>query len=385
MDMDLSEEQELLKAAAREFLERECPPGLVREVEASELGYSPQLWRQMADLGWLGLPIPQEYQGFGLGALDLAVLCKEMGRALCPGPFFPTVVLAGGAIAAAGTPQQKQSYLPRIAAGDIVIAFALQESSGYYDPRGIATRATADGNRFVLNGTKLFVEFANGADLLLVVARSEGEPPSTDGLSMFLVDPKSPGVAMTALPTMARDKQFEVVLQGVDVPREDVLGPVGQAWPLLEGVIQRGAVAFSAYAVGASERMHELATDFAKDRVQFGRPIGSFQLIQSYLAQLITEIWGTETLTYYTAWALDEGLPARELVAKTKAFAGDTVKRTTDIGSQIFGGIGYMEEMDTTLFLRRGKQYQLAMGDTGYWEDIVAEEILGPIGERALG
>ena len=122
--------------------------------------------------------------------------------------------------------------------------------------------------------------------------------------------------------------------------------------------------------------MHELATDYAKTRVQFGRPIGSFQLIQSYLAQLITEIWGAETLIYYTAWALDQGLPARELVAKAKAFAGDMVKRTTDVGSQIFGGIGYIEGVDSTLYLRRGKQYQLAMGDSAYWEDIVAEEIL---------
>jgi alkylation response protein AidB-like acyl-CoA dehydrogenase len=181
---------------------------------------------------------------------------------------------------------------------------------------------------------------------------------------------------MTPLPTMAKDRQFQVILEGVTVPREDVLGPVGQAWPLLEGVIQRAAVTFSAYAVGAAEKMHEMATAYAKDRVQFGRPIGSFQVIQGYLAQLITEIWGAETLTYFAAWAIDEGLPSRELVAKTKAFVGDTLKRTTDIGCQIFGGIGYIEDVDTTLFLRRGKQYQLALGDTGYWEDIVAEEIL---------
>ena len=376
MDMDLSEEQELLRNAAREFLERECPLSLVREVERSEPGFSPQLWQQMADLGWLGVPIPQEYGGFGLGTVDLAVLAKELGRALCPGPYLPTVVLAAGAIAAAGTPEQKGTYLPRIIAGETVVAFALQESNGYYDPRGVTTRAEPAGDGFVLSGAKMFVEFASGADLLLVVARSEGEAPSSDGLTMFLVDPKGTGVTMTPLPTMARDRQYHVVLEGVRVPRENVLGPVGQAWSLLEGVVQRGAVTFCAYTVGAAEKMHEMATNYAKDRVQFGRPIGSFQLIQSYLAQLIIEIWGAETLTYYAAWCLDEGLPARGMIAKAKAFAGDTIKRTTDIGSQIFGGIGYMEDMDNTLFLRRGKQYQLAMGDTGYWEDIVAEEIL---------
>jgi alkylation response protein AidB-like acyl-CoA dehydrogenase len=175
---------------------------------------------------------------------------------------------------------------------------------------------------------------------------------------------------------MARDAQFRIELSGGRVAQGDLLGSQSQAWPALESVIHRGAVAFAAYALGCAERMHEMAADYARNRVQFGRPIGSFQLIQNYLAQLIIEIWGAETLVYHTAWSLDNGMPARELVAKTKAFVGDVAKRTTDIGSQIFGGIGYIEGVDSTLYLRRGKQYQLLMGDTGYWEDIVADEML---------
>jgi alkylation response protein AidB-like acyl-CoA dehydrogenase len=330
----------------------------------------------MADLGWLSLPLPAEHGGAGMGAVDLVVLARELGRALCPSPYLPTVVLSAGAIAAAGTPEQQQAYLPRIMAGELVVAFALQEASGYMDPRGVATRAEAAGAGYTLSGAKMFVEFAGAADFLLVVARGDGQAPSADGLTMFLVDPRAAGVTLEELPTMARDKQYRVSLDGVSVNRESVVGPVGQAWASLEGVVQRGTVAFSAYAIGAAEKMHEMATDFAKDRVQFGRPIGSFQLIQSYLAQLITEIWGAETLVYYAASCLDDGEPAREIIAKAKAFAGDCLKRTTDVGSQIFGGIGYMEEMDNTLFLRRGKQYQLAMGDTGYWEDIIAAELL---------
>jgi alkylation response protein AidB-like acyl-CoA dehydrogenase len=376
MDMDLSEEQELLKNSVRDFLERECPVSLVRDLERSDTGFSPEMWRQMAELGWLGLPLAEEHGGAGMGMVDLVVFAKELGRALCPSPFLPTAVLSAGAIAAAGTPEQRQAHLPRIVNGERIIAFALQEANGYMDPRGIATRAEADGDSFVLNGEKMFIEFAGAADLLLVVARTSGEAPSPDGLTMFLVPPDASGVTLEALPTMARDRQFVVGLDGVHVSRDDVLGPVGRAWSSLEGVVQLGTVAFAAYTVGAAEKMHEMATDFAKDRVQFGRPIGSFQLIQSYLAQLITEIWGAETLVYYAASLLDDGEPAREIIAKAKAFAGDCLKRTTDVGSQIFGGIGYMEDMDNTLFLRRGKQYQLAMGDTGYWEDIIAEEIL---------
>jgi alkylation response protein AidB-like acyl-CoA dehydrogenase len=379
MDMELTEEQQLLKNSARDFLSQECTPDVVRELEVSDLGFSRELWQKIADLGWLGLPLPAEDGGMGLGHVDLAVLAKEMGRALFPGPFIPSVVLAGGAIAAAGSNQQKQDLLTRLIAGEQVIAFAFQEGTNQYDLRRVAMRAELRNGTYYLNGSKMFVEFANAADYLLVVARTDGAQGSPDGLTMFIVDPKADGVRMSGLPTMAKDRQFRIDFEGVAVPEEAVVGRPAMAAAALEAVLDRGVVTFAAYALGAAERMHELATEFAKGRVQFGRPIGSFQLIQSYLATLITEIWGAETLVYYTAWALDEGMPARELIAKSKGFAGDVVKRTTDVGSQIFGGIGYIEGVDSTLYLRRGKQYQLMMGDTGYWEDVIADEILGPV------
>jgi alkylation response protein AidB-like acyl-CoA dehydrogenase len=376
MDIEYTEEQQQLMAAARRFMEQECPFSLVREMESSEHGFSPGLWQKMADLGWLGLPFPAGYGGFGMGAVDLVVLAKELGRALCPSPYIPGVVLSGGAIAAAGTEEQRKSYLPRIISGDLIVAFALQEANGYYDPRGVTLRATKTADGFALNGTKLFVEFAGAADRIIVVARTSGAPPSTDGITMFLVDPNSAGVRLRLLSTMARDRQFEVTFEGAAVPAADVVGPLGGAWPLLEGVVLRGVIAMCGYMVGASERIQEMATDFAKQRVQFGRPIGSFQAIQHYLAQMVTEIVGAETTALYGAWTLDEGLPAREIVAKAKVLSGDTFKQASAVGSQIYGGIGFNEDVDTTLFLRRGKQYQLSMGHTGYWEDVIAEELL---------
>ncbi len=376
MDMNFTEQQQQLADTARRFLENECPLTDVREQESTDTGFSLSLWRKMADLGWLGLPYPEQYGGYGLGHIDLVVLAKELGRALCPSPFIPTVVLGGGAICAAGTEQQKQHYLPRIAGGQAVIAFALQEQSRYIDPRGIKTRAAESGDGYVLNGTKMSVEFANSADRLLVVARTSGEAPATDGITMFLVDARSPGITLTPLGTLARDRQHKVSLQDVRVPRSDVLGPADGAWPVLEKAIQGGVVAFAAYMVGASERIHGLAVEFAKQRVQFDRPIGSFQAIQHYLAQSITEIIGADTMTYYSAWSLDEGLPSLAIVARAKVLAGDTYKSTSALGAQIYGGIGFNEDVDTTLFLRRGKQAQLSMGDSGYWEDVIAEEIL---------
>jgi alkylation response protein AidB-like acyl-CoA dehydrogenase len=375
--MELTEQQQHLVDTARRFMENECSLSSVREQEDTETGFSLELWQKMAELGWLGLPFPEQYGGYGLGNADLALLSKEMGRSLCPSPYIPSVVLAGGAILAAGSDEQKEQWLPRIASGQTVVAFAIQEQTPYWDPRGVGCRATETADGWALNGTKMFVEYANAADRILVVARTSGEKPSKDGITMFMVDASAPGLSMQSLGTLARDRQFRIDLAGVPVWKDDVVGPVGGAWPVLERVIQSGIVAFSAYNVGASERIHAMATEFAKNRVQFGRPIGSFQAIQHYLAQSITEIIGADTMTLYAAWCLDEGEPAREIVAKAKALAGDTYKSTSAVGAQIYGGIGFNEDVDTTLFLRRGKQAQLSMGDTGYWEDVIAEELLG--------
>jgi alkylation response protein AidB-like acyl-CoA dehydrogenase len=285
-------------------------------------------------------------------------------------------VLSGGAIAAAGSGEQKKSLLPQIASGELIVAFALQEPSRYFDPRGIKTRATAVEGGYALNGEKMFIEFAGSANKLLVLARTSGAPPATAGITMFLVDADAAGVTPSLLNTAARDKQYHIALKDVFVPNDNMVGPVDGAWPLIEHVVLRGVVTLCAYAVGASEQIHHMATEFAKQRVQFGRPIGSFQAIQHYLAQSITEIVGAETAVFYAAWMLDQGMPARGQVAKAKILAGDTFKNASSIGAQIHGGLGFNEDVDTTLFLRRGKQLQLSMGDTGYWEDILAEELL---------
>ena len=376
MDMEFTEEQQALQTTARSFLSTESPLSAAREMEASEDGFSRELWKKMADLGWLGLPHSEDVGGSGMGNVELVVLAKELGRTLCPSPYIQTVILAGGAIAAAGSDQQKQRLLPAIISGETVIAFALQEENALYDARGVSAKAAKDGDGYVLNGTKMFVEFASAADRVLVVARTAGEAPANEGLTLFLVDPNDVNVQLEPLNTMARDRQFQMKLDGVKVRPEDVIGTPGKAWDALEGVIERGVVALCGYMVGASESIHATTTAFAKERIQFGRPIGSFQAIQHYLALSITEILAADTTVFYAAWTLDEGEPSREIVAKAKAFAGDTFRKASDLGAQIHGGIGYDESMDTTLFLRRGKQYQLSMGGTGYWEDIIAEEIL---------
>ena len=193
---------------------------------------------------------------------------------------------------------------------------------------------------------------------------------------MFLVDANTAGIESIHLPTIARDHHYQVNFNNVKVPKSAVLGKIDDAWSDLEGVIEKGALAWSAFTVGASLELHEQSTQYAKDRVQFGRPIGQMQVIQGYLAQLIMEIYAADTMALFTAFQMDKGRHVRGYVAKTKVFSGESVSTTMDVGSQIFGGMGYMEDMDTTLYLRRGKQYQLMFGGLDYWYDIIAEELI---------
>lgn len=381
MDMKLSEEQVHLRSTARKFVEKECTGEFIRAMEQSDLGYSRKMWQQMAEMGWLAMALPEAYGGLSLGLLDTVILAHELGRGICPGPFLQTAVIASQVILVAGSEQQRKRYLSDIASGETVIAFAFQEQTRHFGPQAIKLSAKAEGDHYLLSGSKMFVEFAQGADLLLVVARTATDGVNrSDGLTMFLVDTKSEGISYQHTPTMARDRQFEVSFDQVRVPKARRLGRENQAWAELEPIIERAAVVFSGYLVGVAEQMHEYATAFAKQRVQFGRPIGQMQLIQNYLASLIIEIYGAETLTLFTAYNIDKGRRVRGYVAKTKTFAGETVKRTTDIGSQIFGGIGYMEENHTTQYLRRGKQYQLMLGGIDYWESIIADEMFGDQG-----
>jgi alkylation response protein AidB-like acyl-CoA dehydrogenase len=376
MDMKLTPEQAQLQDSARRFMDEQCPIAFVREMEASEIGFSRKMWKQMAELGWLGIDLPADWGGVELGTLDLTILMRELGRHICPVPFLSTAVIGGDAIARAGTDEQRQRHIAQIVNGELIVAFAYQEFSRSFDPGVIKLQAQPSGDGYVLSGTKMFVEYAGAADLLLVVARTSEAAPARSGLTMFLVDAKTDGIKCTHTPTMARDRHYEVTFSDVAVSRDDVLGRVDDAWTHLEPVLQKAALAFSAFTNGACFELHEEATQFAKERVQFGRPIGQLQTIQGYLAQLIMEILGADTLTMFTAFNMDKGRHVRGYVAKAKAFSSETVGRTMHIGSQIFGGMGYIEEVDSTLYLRRGKQYELMLGGSGYWYDIVAEEMI---------
>ncbi len=375
MDLALSEEQEMLKKMGRDFLTDKLPKTVVKELEESELGYSPDLWQEMVGLGWMGLVFPEKYGGGGMSFLDLAVLLEEMGRACLPGPYFSTVILSGLPILDAGNEEQKQEYLPKIASGKLIFTLALTESSARYDATAIETRATAENNAYILNGTKLFVPDAHIADYMLVVARTDEKSKGEDGITIFIVDTKSPGISYTVLKTIANDKLCEVVFNQVSVPKENILGQLNQGWSEVQKIIQRAAVAKCCETVGCVQQALEMTVDYAKERKQFGRPIGSFQVIQHYCVDMLTDVEGTRLSTYQAAWMISKGLPCTQEVAIAKAWVGGVSQRIMALAHQIHGAIGWTMDHDLQYYTRRAKAAEVTFGDADFYREIVAQEM----------
>lgn len=375
MDLGLSEEQELLKNFARDFLEKECPEKYVRDMEEDEHGYSPEIWAKMAEQGWQGLIIPEQYGGAGFSLLDLIVLLEEFGRALVPGPFISTVVGGAIPILEAGSEAQKQEYLPRIASGELIMTLAFTEPSASFEADGVATTASLEGDQYVLNGTKLFIQDANVASLMVVVARTPGSA-GEDGISLILVDTQAPGVTIESLKTIASDKQCEVRLENVRVPAANLLGQEGRGWEVMKRIIQKATVAECAYLVGLAQMDFEISVNYAKERVQFGRPIGSFQAIQHKAADMVTDVDGARFIMYRAAWAVAEGEPDAETqVHMAKAWCSDATRRVVAHGQQIHGGIGFTKDYKIQLFFRRQKRSELMWGDGDYHREKVADAL----------
>ena len=376
MDLTFTEQQEILRKTARDFLGKECPSSFVRKMAQDEVGYTVDLWRKMAEMGWMGLVFPERYEGAGGGFLDLVVLLEEMGQACLPGPFFSTVVLGGLAILAAGSEEQKQEFLPKIARGELVLSLAWAEPGSGFGASAIATRAIRDGDSYVINGTKLFVNDAHIADYLVCVAGIDDGPGSQGGIGLFLVEAKSPGIECTVLETLGLDKQCEVVFTEVKVRDGMVLGGAEKAGGALETVLQQAAVGKCADMVGSARAAFESAVSYAKQRIQYGHPIGSFQAIQHHCANMAVDIDGAALITYEAAWSIDGGLPSARLVSMAKSWVNEACQRVTLLGHQIYGGIGFCRDQDMHLYYRRVRAGGLTFGDTVFHRKVVARELL---------
>jgi alkylation response protein AidB-like acyl-CoA dehydrogenase len=378
MDFGFSDEQEMLQQTARAFLQEHCPTTFVRQMMEDERGYAPKLWKEMAELGWLGLAFPEEYGGQGLGFVDLTVVLEEMGAALLPSPFLSTVILAGQTILIGGSEAQKKTYLPNIANGSLVATLALTETAGRFDAEGITeVKATTEGDGFSISGTKLFVPDAHVADAMVVAARTKEAGDKSFGISLFLVDSHMAGISTTLLKTMDQTrKQCEVVFDNVRIGRDHLLGMVDMGWPILRKVLNIATVALCAEMVGGAQRVLDMSVAYAKERVQFGRPIGSFQAIKHKCADMMLQVESAKSAAYYAAWAVDEDVSEAPLaVSMAKAYCSDAYRNTAGEGIQVHGGIGFTWEHDMHLYFKRAKYSEFTLGDATYHRELVAQEL----------
>ncbi len=375
MDFHFNEEQIMLQKTVKQFVTEECPSDFVRDMEADGLGYTKELWQKMAGLGWMGLMLPEEYDGIGLGLIELIVIMEGIGSACVPGPYLSTV-LGSLIILAGGDEKLKKDLLPKVAAGESVLTLAyLEPGHTRYAPTYVTVAAAREGEQFVLTGTKALVADAGEADYLIVTARTSGEDLSAEGLSLFLVPRETAGLTISPLSTVAGDKQFVVELEKVRIGQENLLGPIDQGWPVLERMLKVGAVAKCAEMVGGAAKVLAMTVEYTSDRIQFGSPIGKFQAVQHHCANMHIDLSGSRYITYKAAWLLSENLPCDRVVASAKGWTSEAYKRICAAGHQIGAATAYIVEHDMTLYSRRAKAAELAFGDAAYHRNLVASTL----------
>ena len=374
MDLRFTEAQEMLRKTARDFLTTECPKTKVRELEEVEEGYSPETWKKMAELGWMGLIIPEEYEGMGVTFQDLMVLLEEMGRNILPGPFLGTTV-STFPILEVGTEEQKREFLPKIARGELVLTSALLEVSGTFDASGIATKAMPKEGDFIINGTKLFVEMAHVADYLICATRTKEGVSPEEGVTLFMVEAKAPGISCEVMPTIGMDKLCEVRFEDVLVSGKNLLGELDKGWAVVEKTLEKGAIAKCAESIGGMQACVELTVAYSKDRVQYDRPIGAFQALQHIMADMWIAMETSRYLVYEAAWMESEGLPCAKEVSMAKAYVNEAYKDVTKWAVRLHGAIGTSRDHDIPLYYRRAKAGDTAFGSTDFHKKLVAERI----------
>lgn len=361
MEFTLNEEQEMLKKTARDFLKTECGRKVLKELEESETGFSKKLWEGMAALGWMGIVVPEAYDGVGLTLLDLGVLFEEFGRAALNGPMLGTA-MGTMAILEGGSDRLMSTLLPQIVAGQRVLTFALEEPEVAYDPRCVATEATKTAKGYTVKGTKLFVPYASVAHDLFVVGRTKAPGGKEGGIGVFVVKGDSPGIRSFALKTLSGEKQFQLDFEDVPVSPEGRLAEGGDGLKWVTSLMEKATAIQCAEMVGGAGYELEITAEYCRTRVQFDRPIGTFQAVQHRLADMYVDVLGARLTAYQALWRLSEGMAAAREVAIAKIFASKAVRRVAFSAQQLHAGMGYDLDHELHYYYRRAKALELKMG-----------------------
>jgi alkylation response protein AidB-like acyl-CoA dehydrogenase len=374
MALILNEEQTMIRANARAFLAAKSPVAQMRKLRDSRdpQGFSRELWKAFAEMGFSGVVIPEAQGGTGLGYVEAGVVMEEIGRNLVSSPFLATALLGATALLRGANNARNDELLPKIAAGDLLMALAVDERSKHA-PTGTAMKAQRSGNGFALSGDKCFVVDAHIADLLVVAARSAGAPGEKEGLTLFLVDPKSKGVEIERTIMVDAHNAARIRFERVEVDADAVIGEVDHGWPLLEGVLNVGRAAVAAELTGVGGEAFGRTVAYLKDRKQFGQPIGSFQALQHRAAHLYTELEITQAAVLKALQVLDSDFEhAAMIVSVAKARAGSSATLAVQEAVQMHGGMGMTDEFDIGFFMKRARVAQELFGDVGFHADRLA-------------
>lgn len=378
MDIKLNEDQIEIARQARRFCENESPMAYVRAMFEDGRGFTDPFWAKQAEMGWAAMCVPEAYGGLAMQLTDLAVVLEEMGRAMTPGPFFSTVCLAAEAVMAAGNESQKAEFLSPLAMGEMKGTLALHEADGGADPSYVQMTARADGDGYVLEGTKVPVPDAHVADIIVCAARTRAGNVPENGITLFLVDPRAKGVSITPLPAMDGTRKLcAVAFKGVRVDSSRVLGKADGGWGPLSRVLARAQVALCAESLGGAHKAMEIATQYAKERIQFDQPIGAYQAIKHRCAQIYVEAESARSLLYWAAWAQDneDARTAQIAASVAKAYCSEVYRNATAGAIQVLGGTGFSWEHDIHLYLKRAKANEVMLGDPVYHRERVVQLI----------
>ncbi len=375
MDSTFTEEQTMLRKSTADFLVEKYPEAKVREIEESDTGHDPEIWKGMAELGWMGLVVPEEYEGMGMTFQDLSIVLEEMGRNIAPSPFFCTVLEGAYPILDAGGEEQKKEFLPKIANGELIFTLALLEADDIHDASGIAVKAAPKGDDFVINGIKLFVEQAINADYMIVVTRTKEGASAEDGITLFIVDARTSGIHCEVIPTIGMEKLCEVSFKDVAVPKKNMLGELDKGLPIVSKVMERAAIAKAAESLGAMDGIVPMTADYLKDRVQYDEPLARFQALQHIMADMFISLTTSKYLVYEAVWMESEGLPCAKEVAMAKSYVNQNYKELSRLMIRLYGANGTHREFKPGLYYRRAKAASIAFGDTGFQRERIARAI----------
>ncbi len=373
LNLDFTEEQDMLRDMVRGLLGQYASNEQIRALEDDPVGYSADLWAQLAELDLIGLLLPAQYGGSEMSLLEGVIFYEELGRALAPTPHLVSAVVSAGAIVRAGSDTQREEWLAKIAKGEAILTSAWLEPGNSFGPRGVQVRAQADSDGWSISGTKQHVYFASAADRLVVLART-GD--ADDAVDLFLVDPEADGVTLTQKMSISSDTQYRVDLDAVKVTEADRIGAPGTGWATWSAVMDEAMILAAALANGGAEYALDITVQYSKDREQFDKPLGAFQALSHYMADAKTALDGAKLITYEAAWAHSKGQSLASLAPMAKSCSCASYRDTTAMAQQIFGGVGFTLEYEIQLFFRRAKQLQLSWNDDRRCQDLIAVAIL---------